>query len=1133
MASGSRLRIRRRISPAAAVYRAARPLAVAGLIASLLVGGYRFITRPQLAGALEFTPHAVSVISEAKGVLGVASGDMDGDGDIDIITAGNDGIKVYENTGNKTFATGKLVDPTRGERLQIVDIDRDGAADILATLDNTPGVRWYRNAGGLEFDGSFIGTGKDAYAYAADINQDQVPDVIVASEESGVYVVRRWMNDGAGGLTSSVLPTTGDQTVTAVGVGDLDGNDWPDIAISGSGGLQVFDTDDGVTWVRSDIDDSEINATHLTVAEVTGDGNNDLVVVRNSTDKIYLYRFIENFQFNKVTLNPNVDATSVTVRDLDEDGDEDVIVVAQDDDSIFWYDNNGTNEFTQRTIASDLSSGFDVAIADFDNDGDFDFATGDHTRGTVWWYERTRAKPVATAPDNIQQTIDGAGRIVFDTTISDGDFDPTRVRLQYSLDGSTWHKPWIIKVTPESGSVDIKNSNGYQIGTNNAIDTNNNDSVKLTIIWDTKSTGNTGGPIVGDIGNVRVRVIPRDDISLGDAAVSSTFRVDNTPPQGIGSLRVVASSSEQVQFNWNQPQDSSSFSYKLYYGTNHTQVLEQKASVWDADDDAAMNDVEATGTTVTGLSPSTTYTFKLFVTDEFGNLIAPPSVKATTTASGTGPIATPTPGPNATATPTPDPNATATPTPESTPGVTTTPGFGTPVPTITAAPTPTTPSTTFENEAPVADAGIDQVVNPSALVILDGTASIDGDGDPLSFTWRQLSGPSVELVSNRTATPSFSAGGEHETYIFAVTVRDQLGASATDTVTVAVKALPTADTQPVDTGEEDVMPESVDTDPLIARFFLKPLDVLLFAVAVLLTVLSLAERALHRWRERRSSAGTTGTTETPKGQVVHYRTNEPIAGALVLIYGADGKLRSRERTSDKGAFSTLFPAGEYTLRVQAEDFTFAPAASPSIRPESGIVYSGGKLTVPTGGRPLTIIIPMKPIGAEVSTSRTRALHVWQWIQRMSRLLSWPVFIVGALLNTVLIFWLPGGLFLVMEILYVFLVIIKVALEVRIRPAYGLVRDSITHVPIGLAVVRLFESGTNRLIMTRVTDSQGKFFALPPSGSYTVTITKPGYAVFSKTNVQIESQQDSVLQMTADLMPVAPSGGLAQARAAVV
>jgi len=71
------------------------------------------------------------------------------------------------------------------------------------------------------------------------------------------------------------------------------------------------------------------------------------------------------------------------------------------------------------------------------------------------------------------------------------------------------------------------------------------------------------------------------------------------------------------------------------------------------------------------------------------------------------------------------------------------------------------------------------------------------------------------------------------------------------------------------------------------------------------------------------------------------------------------------------------------------------------------------------------------------------------------------------------------------------------------------------------------------VITRVTNTQGKFFALPPAGTYTITVTKPGYAVFAKEEVAITAEQDSVLQMTADLMPVAPQGGLARARAAVL
>lgn len=1130
------MRLCHRISPLAALYRFARPTVGLALTLALGFGAYRFLTLSNQAGALEFTPHAVSVVGGAKGVRGVASGDMDGDGDVDIVTAGNDGIRVYENTGDKTFAASKLIDPLPGRRVQVIDIDKDGLPDILVTLDHDPSVKWYRNSGGLEFDGAFIGTGKDGQAFAADINQDQLPDVVAAADNGGTFTILGWINNGSGGFTASILfPSTGNPSITALTVGVLNKHSYPDVVVSGSAGLQTFHTADGVTWNRSDIDDSEQNATHVVIADVTGDGITDVVTGSQADDKLLLYTFFEDNQFQKATLNPAVDATTIVVRDLDEDGDEDIIVTGQDNDSVYWYDNNGQNEFTQRTLADDLSAVFGVAVADFDNDGDLDFATSDYTRGTVWWYERTRAKPVATAPSTIKQTVDGAGRITFDTTVSDGDFDATSLRVQYSIDGDHWYKPWLVKVTASRGSTDLTNSNAYQVGSSNVIDTNANQSVKLTLVWDTKSSGNTGGPINGDINTVQLRVLPRDSRSLGAAAVSKSFRVDNQQPQGLANVRATNTDSNEVTISWNRPTDSSAFTYKLYYGTDHAKVLEQLSLVWDATDDATMNDIETSSATVTGLKPGTTYTFKLFVTDAFGNQAAAPSIRAATFKASTG-MPSPTPFlPTPTGffgTPTPIPSTSFTPTPTEFPTgePTTTPIF--PVQSASPTPRPTLPSTTFGNTAPVADAGLDQVVNPSALVVLDAAASSDSDGEPLTYAWRQLAGPAVQLLSERTANPSFSAGGEGETYIFALTVRDQVGASSTDAVTVAVKSLPPAQTIPVETGQAAASIEPVTESSATANPILAWLDLALFAISLALTLISLTERTVARFRNR-SQGLPAPSTGVSTGKVVHFRTNEPIADAFVLVYGADGKLRSRERTNSQGEFGTLFPAGEYTLSVQADNFVFAPAAFPVTAPDQGIIYSGGKITIPPGGRPTSIVIPMKPVGREVSTLHSQWLHIWQTTQRLGRLLSWPVFIVGSLLNTALIFWVPSGLFLVIEILYVFLVIIKVALEVRVRPAYGFVRDSITHVPIDLAVVRLFEGGTNRLVMTRVTDSQGKFFALPPSGTYTITITKGGYAIFSKDQVRITSEHDSVLQMTADLMPVAPMTGLAQARAAVL
>ncbi|MFP2957837.1 myxosortase-dependent M36 family metallopeptidase [Myxococcus sp. 1LA] len=60
------------------------------------------------------------------------------------------------------------------------------------------------------------------------------------------------------------------------------------------------------------------------------------------------------------------------------------------------------------------------------------------------------------------------------------------------------------------------------------------------------------------------------------------------------------------------------------------------------------------------------------------------------------------------------------------------------------------------DRAPEAGAGSEQVVDPLTTARLSATAA-DPDGDALTWTWRQVEGPTVELQGADTATPSFTA----------------------------------------------------------------------------------------------------------------------------------------------------------------------------------------------------------------------------------------------------------------------------------------------------------------------------------------------------------------------------------------
>jgi len=106
-----------------------------------------------------------------------------------------------------------------------------------------------------------------------------------------------------------------------------------------------------------------------------------------------------------------------------------------------------------------------------------------------------------------------------------------------------------------------------------------------------------------------------------------------------------------------------------------------------------------------------------------------------------------------------------------------------------------------QNEIPVAIAGMDQPGTVGTKVKLDGSASIDPEGEILLYAWRLVTVPSgaeAELTRENSAKTSFTPDLPGE-YVVGLTVNDEIEDSSEDFVAILVSNAPDV---PEDTGGE-------------------------------------------------------------------------------------------------------------------------------------------------------------------------------------------------------------------------------------------------------------------------------------------------------------------------------------------
>lgn len=91
------------------------------------------------------------------------------------------------------------------------------------------------------------------------------------------------------------------------------------------------------------------------------------------------------------------------------------------------------------------------------------------------------------------------------------------------------------------------------------------------------------------------------------------------------------------------------------------------------------------------------------------------------------------------------------------------------------------------NKPPVARAGSDQIITlPKDSTVLDGSASSDADGSIVAFEWTKISGPPSSNIITPNLMTTVAKSLEMGVYQFELTIRDNGGLSAKDTVQIII-----------------------------------------------------------------------------------------------------------------------------------------------------------------------------------------------------------------------------------------------------------------------------------------------------------------------------------------------------------
>ncbi|MBK1702980.1 FG-GAP-like repeat-containing protein [Halochromatium glycolicum] len=362
---------------------------------------------------------AVTLPPLADDAYALAAGDVDADGDLDLVVTGADGPRLLLNQatggGAGVFTESAGLPALGAVALGAVLVDVDGDADLdlfLAVADGqdrlllNDGAGAYTDATAARLPPD-VATG--AAAAAGDVDGDGDTDLVVGNRDSRSLLL---LNNGSGAFTdagTNRLPVDADPT-TAVLFADLDGDGADDLFFANDGAQNRLLLNDGLGTftdaTAANLPAAADESLSAAAADADGDGDIDLVIANGTAGTSLLLNDAGLFTDASASRLPALAeyAVGLAAGDIDFDGSVDLVVANAGQDAVLL--NDGAGSFAVSTLPADERRSFAVLLLDADLDFDLDLpiaAPAGQTRLLVNDLAFPRIR-LSLAPDYVEAT---------------------------------------------------------------------------------------------------------------------------------------------------------------------------------------------------------------------------------------------------------------------------------------------------------------------------------------------------------------------------------------------------------------------------------------------------------------------------------------------------------------------------------------------------------------------------------------------------------------------------------------------------------------------------------------------------------------------------------------------------------